>query len=388
MEAMKLENRSSATARQMSGMSPDYQYILSVLAKRTYTIEQDGRCVLAAAQVPIFSEAGDNPVCPELLDHDLDLYPFKPATDVIVKGHAFSDVSCSTLEVSVQIGRWGKAIRVVGDRRATLSANGQIVFSEPTPFHKIPLRYDRAYGGRDLAAEAKYGNPAMELEKYVDKTIIDLDAASPHIYPRNPAGAGYLIEPTKEAVEQLLLPNLEDPLDQLTPLRIAAGKPGNWPLMPLPQAFDWVHYGWFPRIAYFGFLPKFEPQSHPIAEVVRGLAPADILKPGRQQEKFSWRFANGASLGMQLPYLNGDEQCLLVGVHPKQRQLAFHLPGQCPSIWTDGRNGKLNETHPQLQTLVIEPEELRITMLWRGCAKALRPYLPQELDTMPFKVQW
>ena len=384
---MQSETRASATARQVSGRDADSLNMLSVLTKRTYTIAANGRCVLATEQVPLFDDIAEDPDCPGLLDHDLDLYPFKPATDVILKGHAYKGALRDSARVSVQVGRWSKSIHVVGDRRATLSSRGEILFSDPDPFDVMPLRYDRAYGGRDQAAEARYGNPARELEKYVDPTI-DLDAASPYIYPRNPAGVGFLIEPTREAVEQLRLPNLEDPEDVLTAERIVCGAAGNWPRMPLPQAFDWVNLGWFPRIGYFGFVPPCDAPSRPIAEVVRGLAPAGILEPGRQEDKFSLRFTNGASLGMQLPHLKGDEECVVVGAHPRQVRFAFRLPGQRPRIWTDGRDGKLNETRPQLHTLVIEPEASRITMLWRGCAPARRPYMPEELETMPFKVEW
>src|SRR5262249_29141710 len=100
-------------------------------------------------------------------------------------------------------------------------------------------------------------------------------------------------------------------------------------------------------------------------------------------------FASGASLGMQAaPYLKGNEEVLLVGLHPKCARFLFRLPGERPRISTDGRNGKLNDTKPVIHSILIEPDELRLIIVWRGSAPALRPYMPDELETMPFRVEW
>ena len=64
------------------------------------------------------------------------------------------------------------------------------------------------------------------------------------------------------------------------------------------------------------------------------------------------------------------------------------LPSGVPRIWVDGRKGTLKETEPVIHTVVIEPDLDRVTILWRGSAPALRPYLPAELAKMPFNVEW
>jgi hypothetical protein len=308
---------------------------------------------------------------------------------VIVKGHARSAEPRPDFEVSVRVGRAVKTIRVVGNRKCLLSGAGRIVISPPEPVHTVPLRYDRAYGGRDAVAEAKYGNPFEQWRSILrKKDDFDLDKASPYYYPRNPCGAGFLVEASADAVEQLALPNLEDPQDPLTPERLVAGNVRNWPRMPLPQATGWVGYNWFPRIAYFGMLPDFEPPQQPIAEVVRDLAPADILDQKPLVEKFSYRCANGASLGLQLPHLVGGEPCELVNIHPTQATFRFCLPEERPQLWTDGRKGEFNPTEPVIHTVVIEPNQSRLTVLWRGSAPALRPYMAEELEKMPFRVEW
>ena len=147
-----------------------------------------------------------------------------------------------------------KSLHVVGDRRCTLDPFGNPVFSEPEAFEAMPLGYDRAYGGRDAVAEARYGTGAGDMQAYLAE--IDLAAASPWRYPRNPIGRGYLVEATPEGIAALCLPNLEDPADLLTPARLAARYATLWPAMPLPASPSWVDAATFPRCAWFGAVPE------------------------------------------------------------------------------------------------------------------------------------
>ena len=71
---------------------------------------------------------------------------------------------------------------------------------------------------------------------------MDLDAASPFRYPRNPAGRGYLVELDPAASDEFLLPQLEDPSDLVTPERLLCDWIESWHRMPLPQATGWVNY--------------------------------------------------------------------------------------------------------------------------------------------------
>jgi len=373
--------------RQVSGTAPDGSNILSVLLKLTYTINEDEHLHRAPLQLQLVADVRADSQNPKLLEADTDLYPFKVATDVVVIGHAYGYESPRRFVVVVRVGAAKKSIVVVGDRRCTLSSNGQIVISDPTPVQIMPLRYDRAYGGRDTAASAKYGNPYDELRKYLGEPIKQLDL-NVYDYPRNLAGRGFIVETTREALEQLQLPNLEDPQDLLTVERLAAGSIGGWHRMPIPQGLAWVDPSWFPRIAYFGAVPDHDPFDGPIAEVLRGYAPADVLHVKPVVEKFDYRCANGASLGLQLPYLSGDEVIELENLHPMIPQLKFRLPGVHPKLWTDGRKGKLNETKAVIHTVLIEPDLNRLSIIWRGAAPALRPYMDDELAAMPLRVEF
>mgnify|MGYP002777757899 CR=1 FL=1 len=379
----------SPTALQFSGVLPTGGPMLSVLAKRTYTVDADGRCAPAEDQVPLFGAPEPDPDDPALLVADTDQHPYKPRTDVVVLGRAYGSARARRLDVSVHVAGRDKRIAVLGERTCSLGPGGRIQLSEPGPIDQVPLSYKLAYGGRDRGAELKYGNPLKTAPTLPQGMKgVDLDAASPFLYPRNPCGRGYLVEPTAEAVELLELPQLEDPTDLLTPARLAAGWIDQWHRMPLPQSTGWIDYGWYPRVAFFGIVPVVDYFDEPPLEVERGLAPA-FLRDGTGETPPESRFelTCGASLGLQLPHLRGGEPVELRGLHRRRPRWGLTVPPP-PRIWIDGRNGKLTPTEPVLHTLSIEPDEDRVTLVWRGCAPAIRAYAPQELESMPLRVEW
>jgi hypothetical protein len=384
-----LESGLRTQGRQVCGRDDQDRFILSVITKRTYRIQPGKNLVLADEQLPLVDDPVFDQVTGELVA-DTDLYPYKLATDVVIKGHAYVANTASGAspsgEVAVRIGLTRRRIAVFGDRRCVLSS-GRIKVSRQAPIEKVPFSFAFAYGGRDRVAEMRYGNRALEWAGPLCVEPELLSDASPYLYPRNYAGRGYLIEPTSEAVDAVRLPNLEDPDNLLTPDRLAVGTIDRWPAMPLPAVFSWVHPAWFPRIVLAG-LPYTatgfvgEPE-----ETLRGWAPSALLNENTS-ELAGLRFANGASFGMQLSGLHGGEPVILEGLRPGGERLAFNLPTEPPELFTDGRKGKLNPTTPVLHSVVVEPDQMRLSMVWRGAAPALRLYFPEELARMPFQITW
>ena len=93
------------------------------------------------------------------------------------------------------------------------------------PFTSLPIRYERAYGGRD------------------EHSVADI----PFHYPRNPMGTGVVLRDAAMWWTDSL-PNVEDPDDLLTPERVIMEAPERWPLQPpLPAGFGWRQRNWFPR---------------------------------------------------------------------------------------------------------------------------------------------
>src|SRR6185295_13490945 len=113
--------------------------------------------------------------------------PPKPGTDVVLIGHAHSPVRpVRELDVVLAVGPIRKRVHVSGDRRWVRGAAGHVP-SEPASFARVPLVWERAFGGIDLR---------------------DADPARRTSEPRNPVGVGF---GGADRPDDQPLPNLEDP---------------------------------------------------------------------------------------------------------------------------------------------------------------------------------
>ncbi|MCK7512040.1 MAG: DUF2169 domain-containing protein [Desulfobacterales bacterium] len=141
----------------------------------------------------------------------------------------------------------------------------------------------------------------------------------------------------------------------------------------MPQATDWYDYSWFPRIAYAGIVPYFEPEGAIPSEVrtgARALLDHHRARPGRTgfiphgQRRLA-RACCPVPEGRRGDH--GWATCTRV-----MEALRIKLPPKAPRLFTDGRNGKMNPTEPVMHTVLIEPDEDRVSILWRGSAPALQ----------------
>lgn len=380
------------TTQQISGLNPKGKYILSVIAKRTYEINLNGNCKLHEVQDDIIEDHVMSDHVEDLFAQDIDVYPCKPLTDIILKGVARNEKDVKQFSASIELGVLAMKYEIFADRKVTKNEKGSYIFSNESKISEVPLLYTNAYGGKDLNAEKQLRKAMKDEEylKYVDE-VLDIFAGSPYRYPRNPLGKGYVVEATPETISELTLPNIENPNQLLTPDNFICENVLEWHKMPVPLGTDWVHPGWFPRVAYFGNYSLPEGLSNNIYEIKNNLVDKSILKssPDPRIDAFNFRACNGASLGLQSKLISsGGQQCRLTNIHPNRKDFAFTLPNEIPNIKIDGRNGKLLNTDPRIQTILIEPELKKLTMVWRGSGKALRPYTPEELKSMPYEVIW
>jgi hypothetical protein len=323
--------------------------IFSTLVKRTYDIRAGQAAVRAEKTIPlvkvdIYYDHGDPETC--CVKYETDLVPYKLATDVVAIARAYGPAAKPVTEmaVAIEIDGHAKLLRVIGDRRCIFRAGYPPIFTEPMEFTEMELRYERAYGGTDTRA-----NPAM-----------------PFSYPRNPLGMGMVLKNTRESIDGLPLPNLEDPADLLIPERVVLGELEMWNQQPLPQGFGWFQRTWYPRCSFVGSVPGFVDPDEVMREEMLGLVPKGQLALARQFKlpSFDVRFNNGASLGLTFPYLTGAERVRLTNLTP-DGQLEFYLPDDAPQIMMDIGLGE-NEVPPVLQTLSIRPDEMQIDLVWRG----------------------
>ncbi len=323
--------------------------IFSVIVKRTYDIVPRGSLKRSEEdrelrKIDQYYEKGD----PEwaTVQFENDLAPFKPSVDVVVIGKAYAPEGepVPQMLTKVQIGDREKTIMVTGDRECQYRENLSPTFSDPVPFAEMEIRYERAYGGND------------------EKSIPEI----PFFYPRNPLGTGVVLKNTKESVNGLALPNLEDPNDLLTPERLILEDPERWPEQPIPQGFGWFQRNWYPRCALVGAYPAFVDADTVTPEERAGLVPKNhiALAKAMRLPSFDARFNNGASFGLQQASLKGDEPIQLIGLTP-EGLLTFSLPGERPTIRLDIGNGE-QQLEAKLDTVQIRTEEGEVDLIWRG----------------------
>lgn len=335
--------------RIVSGHNGRGQPVFTVLVKRSYRLQHEQtaqRCEQDAdfRIVDAYYDGGE----PDwsVVQHESELAPCKPMTDVVVigKAHAPEGQTVQQMRVGVAVGSHRKLLMVTGDRICHHRADESPLFSEPLAFAEMPIRYDRAYGGRDLVS----------------------DPQIPFHYPRNDMGRGVVLRNVKEAVQGCALPNIEDPDDLLTPERMVIGEPQHWHLQPLPQGLGWRQRTWFPRSALIGSHPPFLEPGTIMAEERVGVLPADYVSLARQNRlpPYEAHFNNGASLGLLFNDLHGDEEVHLLGLTPGQ-MLHFKLPGELPKVALDLGDG-LKPLGIGLQTISIRPDEMAMDLIWQA----------------------
>jgi hypothetical protein len=295
--------------------------LLVVLVQATFDIVGTGSLALASEQAP------PSPVG-ELWGADAAVSSYriepafafvKPATDVVLVGHAQSGGRPSAeLQVMFRVGPVGKALRVVGDR-AWVKSGGAVSPTRPLPFERMPLVYERAFGGWDRS----HSDPVRHTFE-----------------PRNPVGTGFRA-PDGRFEEGIRLPNIEDPGD---PVR---------------------HYGHSVTPAGVGFTsPNWQPRAS-LAGTYDD-AWARERSPFLPRD-FDRRFFNGASPGLVTPgHLIGNEQVLVENASPLGR-LSFRLPGLAPPICRIGLAGRV-DVRPALalDTLIVDTDHDRVLVLYRG----------------------
>ncbi len=298
-------------------MDKDGNKIWLVVVKATFDIGPDGRCQLAAENQPVhqvalpYGEFGTSS-----LKYEADLAGLKATTDVLVQGEAVAPRGrlATSMEVSLRAGPLHKRLRVTGDRVWESGLLGPRM-SEPKAFERMPLTYERAYGGWDRSAS----NPE-------DHRLED----------RNPVGAGFAAR--VENCEGLALPNVEYPAQLIS----------GWKDRPAPAGLNVVDCAWSPRRQLAGtYDDAWRRDRFPL-----------------WAEDFNTRYHNCSPADQQASaYFTGGEQIEVTGMS-ESGSLAFELPRL--SLVFRTRFGSERMDHAgQLCSVVIEPNAPRVMMAWQ-----------------------
>jgi hypothetical protein len=309
-------NLTNTLATPVVGTGLDGKWQVTVVVKATYAWDPTGK-VAAAEPQPLVAadEFAGEPATSRLLRAS-DLLPPKPKVDVLLAGALAFPRSITQIDVLLLVGtRLQKGARVFGDR-AWLPGNvASLVPSQPRPTSRVPIAWERSYGG---------GDP--EDPKFLDA--------------RNPAGSGVAREP--KTLHGKPAPNFEDPDKGKTPI-----------------GFGPIAQHWQARLALAGtYDEKWEKARRP-------LPPAD----------FSPAFFNVAPADQQLDGYVAGEDVRLINMTTAGQDY-FRLPDLAVPV-TIVTADELSEAITEVDTIIIEPEERRFSLL--GKVQASLPLGSQSL---------
>jgi len=260
----------------------------------------------------------------------------KPGTDVVLIGSAWSPDGRPTwqMDVSLTVGALTKTVRVLGDRVWESSASGTSM-AWVAPFVRMPLVWERAFGGSD------------QTEK------------GPRAHPGNPVGTGLRVSGGTKPLVGMPLPNVEDP-------RALISAPGD---APEPAGFAPIAPHWDPRKKFAGTYDDAWQRSR------APYLPAD----------FDPRFFHYAPAGqLTLTPLAGGEPVEVLGATP-DGSLRFTLPRVAIQA-TFKRNGGEDVRRAALESVLIEPDAQRVVLVWRAalnCDKQVLKMKQVDVSLLP-----
>lgn len=317
---MELVNETKVEAGWTLGFQLDGRELLIVAVKATFDLPEDGQepC-LAKEQAPLTESdefTGEPGLSAPL--YESDYAHRKPFCDVLVNGsaHAPNGEPTEKVTVGLHIGPIHKRFEVVGDRvwdRVLLWT----VRTSPQPFIKLPITYDRAYGGVDKSEK--------DHEKV--KTYVD-----------NPVGVGYYPLTKKKALIGKPLPNTQEIG------RAAKTTNGNY----RPVSFSPIGRNFKSRIPFAGTYDQ------------RWLDERAPFFP----DDFDYRYFQSAPADQQMPYPTGGEEVRLENLSSSGIK-RFRLPKMPMPILFVPHRGEARQHDAIIDTILIEPDNNRLILTWR-----------------------
>jgi len=361
--------------------NPDHKpQFAFALVKFTFELTPSG--LVPAPPEPLLFDVFNDPELEPPLPPGSDYWFNKPATDVMVRGCAFSgsETAFRSMSVSVTVADRTKRVSVFGPRRVAWSAGGTPSFTEPELVEAVPLLYQLAYGGLDARAPI----PDAMAADYDALLRAGMACDHPGLYPRNPVGRGYVALPGP--VEDLELPLLEDPSDLLTPERLCAGSPQLWYRQPLPWCFEWLPGAMFPRCRYLGLDGWYpSPQGPELPEVARSYLAPNLTQALKDRPQLMDAYLQEASLGMTFAAPLAGKRVEIVGMHAQRPRIQFNFPPE-PRVEME-IEGQRESVHPRLINVVILPGENRLMLTYAAKASPFsRVFIPGIHKLIPASV--
>jgi hypothetical protein len=309
---LQLQNSTRFAASMALFPNEDAIDTLYVIVKATFNFGRE--FTLADEQTPptaadvYWTEPGKSSI-----RYASDMHTGKPATDIIMLGHACvpGQKEATVLDVSLTVGKVSKTVQVFGNRQWQ---DGQI--TRPAPFKTMAMVYEKAYGGVHI----------------VNGQLADTET-------RNPLGRGFAGARKPDEMNGVPLPNLEDPAQLIR----------NHNDQPAPACFGFCAPNWQPRVSFAGTYD-------------------DNWKKNRAPylpEDFDQRFHNMAHPDLVYPgYLQGNEPVTITHMHP-DGAFKFDLPQVNPITRVQVAE-RIEQPAFNLETLILEPNQRKLSMVWRA----------------------
>jgi len=338
---VELINQTSLLARvDTSELTPGEPRLGLLTAKATYAFDLNGKVELET-QEPLPLLNGDEYTPLGILPADFETA--RPnAFEVIVLGqaHAAGGQPVESLTVELAVGDYRRQLQVSGDRVWVATGPNAGVISRAAPFVSMPLVYERAFGGTQVA----WLDPTTEFDLFE---------------PINPRGRGFDAEAWAKGLGETLkapagypridnyrryLPNLEDPKHRILAWNDTP-EPACWATVP-PDA---------PLYAARQARAAGPIHARQVPDPLAGDEPI-VVDPSQPIYRChpDWVI----QIPKSAPYVRLTRLCA------KEEHLAFRLPDQrvVADYTIQGRTGS-RALLPQ--RLVILPEQLRMTLLFR-----------------------
>lgn len=313
-----IANKTPFAADHAWVVDKDGNKLWMVVVKAAFDILPDGQCQLSGLSEPVRQAAEPHgEMGTSSLRYEADLLGVKAATDVLVLGDALAPHGrmVTSLDVGLRVGAVSKRLRVTGDRFWESGVFGGVGMSAPQAFERMPVTYERAYGGWDRSSP---------------------DEVEHRLEGRNPVGTGFAVR--VENCEGAKVPNIEYP-DQLIE---------SWKDRPRPAGLNAIDCAWSPRRELAGtYDERWQRERFPL-----------------WAQDFDPHYNNCAPHDQQMPgFLSGGERVDVVNMSPTGT-LSFHLPRIELGFRTRFGSDRVDHAG-QLCTVLIEPNRHRLVMAWQ-----------------------
>ncbi|WP_375766143.1 DUF2169 domain-containing protein [Archangium gephyra] len=289
-----------------------------VVIKGTFTFDKTGEPRIAEMQrTLVYSDEHHGDPGTTSIRYECDFASQKPRADVLVHGHAIARGGRPVERMLVRLELPGrhKDLLVTGDRRWEKGLLG-LSSTPPQPFTRMPLLYERAFGGSDHSHQ---------------------DLKHQGTEPRNPVGMGFRKNPQAADSDGVPLPNVENPKQPLQ----------RWNDTPTPVGFGSVGRAWQPRRGYAGTYDKQWLDS------VYPFLPAD----------FDPRYFQCAPEDQQLPILKGGELLRCLGMTESGSWTVMVPRVQVPVTFCF--HDRKVESEPRLDTMLLDCDTREAVLTWR-----------------------